>query len=258
MRALLIAWTAVLLAVPALAADTKAELAIPRQRIESADFKATGRLVRVDADGARVSSSLSIKGHWFPGVLRILVQLGQPAEAHREMRENILLEMRPNGQNTIRVANPGDAAPSAVPVEKWSDSQIGPGFGLEDFLDPQYDWPIQSVEEKVKYGARDCYLVTSKPGTEERTTYAEIRTWLDQSIGFPVYAEKTLKASGAVKEFTSMGLRHDQGVWSANQIEAKLRGQQGSTLLIIEHGSAKAHLTAADFGTAQLLHFEVR
>ena len=171
------------------------------------------------------------------------------------MRENILLEMRSDGQVTIRVARPGAAAPITVPVERSNDNAIGPGFDLEDFMESQYYWPIQSVEEKVKYGARDCFLMTSKPGAEVHTNYAEIQTWLDQSIGFPVYAEKTLKASAAVKQFTYLGLRSEQGVWSAHQVEVKMKDQQGSTLLIIERGSPKAKLTAADFSTAQLMHF---
>jgi hypothetical protein len=171
------------------------------------------------------------------------------------MRENILLEMRPDGQNSIKVMHPGDKEPVAIGVDQWKDSSIGPAFDVEDFLEPQYFWRGQSTAEAVKYEARDCDLITSKPGSADRTGYAEIRTWLDHTIGFPVYVEKNLKGSGKVKEFTYLGLRHDQGVWSAHQLEAKIHGQQGSTLLIIDRGSAKANLTVADFSTAQLAHF---
>ncbi len=44
-------------------------------------------------------------------------------------------------------------------------------------------------------------------------------------------------------------------MWSAHQIEVKTRGQAGSTLLIIDRGSARANLTIADFNPAQLTHF---
>jgi hypothetical protein len=250
-----------LLAIPAGARDTTAELTIPRQRIESADFRVSGNLIRVDADGNRLSFPITIKAHWFPGVLRVLVEIGSISKTDvnslvsTHIPAHILLQMRPNGQNSIQIAHPGDSAPSELSLDKWSDGPLGTGFSYEDFLDPQYFWPVQSVAENVRYGARDCYLVTSKPGAEERTNYAEIRTWLDRSVGFPVYAEKTLKASGAVREFTYLGLRSEQGVWSAHEIEAKMKGRQGSTLLIIERGTPKAKLSAADFGTAQLMHF---
>jgi hypothetical protein len=67
--------------------------------------------------------------------------------------------------------------------------------------------------------------------------------------------EKTVKATGVLKEFTYYGLRHEGGVWSASQVEAKLRGIPGSTLLIIDRGSAKANLTLADFSSDRLTRF---
>lgn len=58
-----------------------------------------------------------------------------------------------------------------------------------------------------------------------------------------------------MKEFTYFGLRHEGGVWSASQVEEKLRDSPGSTLLIVDRGSAKANLALADFSTEQLTHF---
>ena len=46
-----------------------------------------------------------------------------------------------------------------------------------------------------------------------------------------------------VKEFTSYGVRQEEGHWFAHQVEVKTRGQAGSTLLIFDRGSAKAKLT---------------
>jgi hypothetical protein len=58
-----------------------------------------------------------------------------------------------------------------------------------------------------------------------------------------------------VKEFTYFGLRHEGGVWSANQVEAKTRGQACSTLLILDRGSAKANLGLGEFSPEQLTRF---
>jgi hypothetical protein len=243
-----------LLAIPARAADVSAVLSVPRQRVLSADFRVTGRLVRIDASGARSSAGISIKAHGFPGVLRVLVEIGSPATA----RAHILLEMRPDGQNVIHIAHPGDREPSILPYEKWSDGPLGDGFSYEDFLEPQYFWPGQTVVSETKYGARDCDLLKSTPGMADRTHYAQIRSWLDHGIGFPVYVEKTLKRTEAVKEFTYLGLRHDGGVWSASQVEEKTRGQSGSTLLIIDRGSAKANLNLRDFSPEHLTRFQDR
>jgi hypothetical protein len=237
-------------AAPAFAADTHAMLAGPRQAVQKADYRAVGHLVRVDAAGKRTSYDITIRAHWFPGVLRILAQVGGPAQA----RANILMEMRPGGQSSIRIAHPGDTAAVAVPFDKWSDGPNGPGFSYEDFLEAQYFWSGQAALESVKRGARDCDVLKSTPGPNDKSTYSEVLTWLDHTIDFPIYEEKTMK-SGGVKEFTYFGLRHDGGIWSAAQIEEKTRGQAGSTLLIINRGSAKANLTAADFNPERLTHF---
>ncbi len=246
---------ALLLAIPANALDASAVLAAPRQRLQSADFRATGHLVRVDENGNRMSYPITIKAHWFPGVLRVLLEITPPKNTNPDARAKILLEMRPNGQNVVKIAHPGDAAPAILPFGQWSDGPLGPGFSYEDFLEPQYYWPNQAVVEETRFGARDCVVLKSTPGASDRTHYAEIRSWLDHSIGFPVYVEKTLKGTGAVKEFTYFGLRHEGGVWSASQVEVKLRGSAGSTLLIIGRGSAKANLALGDFSTEQLTRF---
>ena len=244
-----------LLIFPANATDASKVLAAPRQRVQTADFRATGHLVRVDANGARTSYGISIKAHWFPGVLRVLLEIAPPKETKPDARAHILLEMRPDGQNVVKIARPGDSVPATLPFDKWNDGPLGPGFSFEDFLESAYFWPNQTVVEETKYGARDCDVLKSTPGPSDRTHYAEVRNWLDKSIGFPVYVEKTMKGTGAVKEFTYFGLRHEGGVWPASQVEGKLRGSPGSTLLIVDRGSAKANLTLADFSTDRLTRF---
>jgi len=256
MNAMRVVWMSALVPVLyAQAANVNDLLATPRKQIQTADFRATGHLVAIDANGARVSFPVTIKAHWFPGVLRVLVDLGQPPSAHRDMREHILLEMRPSGENAIYIADPGDTAARTLPLGKWDAHPLGPGFNYEDFLEQQYFWPGQTSEGKAIIGARNCDVVRSTPDAADRTHYSGVKSWIDPSIGFPVYTEKTVKETGAVKQFTSYGLRREQGQWSAHQIEVKTRGQAGSTLLIFDRGSAKAKLRIADFSPAQLTHF---
>jgi hypothetical protein len=232
-----------------------------RKRIETADFRATGHLVWVEPSGARLTYPITIKAHWFPGVLRELVEIGTASKAPgnppsgSSLATHALLEFRPNGQTSITIAHPGEKSPTTLPIEKWSEGPLGPGFGYEDLLEQQYFWSDQTSEGNAKFGARDCVIVKSTPGASDRTRYALIKTWLDPTIAFPAYVEKTVKQSGVVKEFTYYGIRHEEGVWSAHQVEVKLRGQSGSTLLILDRGSAKANLTLSDFNPALLTKF---
>lgn len=254
MKVLRLAWTVALTPLLwAQSGDVHSVLAAQRQAIQSADFRATGHLTWVQPSGARPSAPISIKAHWFPGVLRVMLEVGAADAAHPAT--HALLEMRPNGQNAIWIAHRGDKAPVQLPIEKWNDGPLGPGYSYEDFLEQQYFWSGQKAEGEVKYGARDCDLVRSTPGPASKTHYTEVKSWLDHSIGFPVYVEKAARESNAVKEFTYFGLRREEGRWSAHQVEVKIRGQAGSTLLVIDRGSPKANLTLNDFAPSQLTHF---
>jgi hypothetical protein len=250
------------IATTAHAADARAVIAMARQRIETADSRATGRLVRVDASGNRISNAFTIKARWFPGVLRALVEIVPPrtpaGNARQDARVSILLEMRPNGQNTIRVFRPHESAPASLPFDKWSESVFGSDFNYEDFLQPEYYWQGQTILKSARFGARDCDVLKSTAGASDRSHYVEVQTWLDHTIGYPIYVEKTLKDAATVKEFTYFGLSQSGGVWSARQVEVKIHGRPGSTLLIIEHGSTKANLTIRDFSPEQISQFEDR
>jgi hypothetical protein len=252
---------ALLTAATAHAADAHAVLAPVLQRIETADYRATGQLVKVDAAGNRTTYSLNIKALWSSGVLHMLLEIDPPSgtggKTRQDARVRILFEMRPHGEDSIRIAHSRESALAPLPFARWGDGLFDGGFNYEDFLEPEFYWHGQTVLRSEKFGARNCDVLKSTPGTTDRAHYTEIQTWLDHTIGFPVHAEKTLK-DGAVKEFTSFGIRQSSGVWWASQVEVKTRGHAGSTLLIIKRGSAKANLSMKDFSPEQVGHFEDR
>jgi hypothetical protein len=78
-----------------------------------------------------------------------------------------------------------------------------------------------------------------------------VTSWIDRGILFPVHVVKTLRGTGQQKEFLYYGLRQVGGAWSATQVEAKLQGKPGSSILVIEGGSAKANLVRKDFDISQ-------
>ena len=251
---------ALLIAATAHAADARAVIAVLRQRIETADYRASGRLVRVDASGNRIDNSITIKAHWFPGVLRTLVEIVPSRVAagktHQDTRISFLFETRPNGRNTIRIFHPHESTPTQLPFDEWNKSIFSSDFSYEDFLEPEYFWPDQTIAKSARFAGRDCDVLKSTPGAADHTQYAEIQTWLDHTITYPIYAEKTLKDGETVKDFTYLGLTRSRGVWAARQIEVKIRGRAGTSLLIFERGSTKANLGMKDFSTGQIIQFE--
>jgi len=217
-------------------------------RRDATDFRASGRLVRVSDSGVRRSYQISMRARAFGDVLKIFCEVTDPPPA----RVRLLLETHRTGRATVRLGHSGDRAARELPSESWGDALLDTDFSYEDLMESHFLWRGQTLVSETKYGARTCYLVRSEPGPADRSHYSAVTSWLDKDVYYPVRVEKALKGSAGVKEFIYYGLRESRGVWSASQIECRMRGRQGSTLLIMSRGSAKAHVAADDFDPALL------
>jgi hypothetical protein len=227
--------------------DEDAALAGSRQRIEKIDYRASGRLIRVEANGKRTSYKFAAKAHWFPDGLRLLCEITGPGSE----KTSLLLRMNATGQVTIEAVLPGEKTASALPFERWNDALVGSDFSYEDMLENQFFWKNQETLTPEKYGARDCFVLKSKPGAQDRTHYDSATSWIDRGILFPVHVLKTLHATQQQKEFIYYGLRQNGGAWGASKVEAKLSGKAGYSILEIEGGSGKANLGKKDFDLGQ-------
>ena len=227
--------------------DLEAVLTGSRQRIEKLDYRAIGRLTRVEGNGKRTNYKFVAKAHWFPDGLRLLCEISGPGSE----KTSLLLHMTVSGHITIEAVLPGEKAASALPFERWNDPLVGTDFSYEDMLESQFFWKHQELLSPEKYGARDCFVLKSMSGPQDRTYFDSVTSWIDRGILFPVHVVKTLRRTGRQKEFIYYGLRQVGGVWSATQVEAKLQGKPGSSILVIEGGSAKAKLGRKDFDIGQ-------
>jgi hypothetical protein len=227
--------------------DLQTVLTGSRQRIEKLDYRATGRLTRVEGDGKRTSYKFVAKAHWFPDGLSLLFEISGPGSE----KTSLLLRMSVSGHVTIEAVLPGRKAASALPFERWNDPLVGTDFSYEDMVESYFFWKNQELLIPEKYGVRDCFVLKSMSGSQDRTYYDSVTSWIDRSILFPVHVVKTLRGAGQQKEFIYYGLRQVDGAWSATQVEAKLQGKPGSSILVIEGGSGKANLGRKDFDISQ-------
>ena len=223
--------------------DQDAALTGSRQRIEKLDYRTTGRLTRVEANGKRTNYKFVAKAHWFPDGLRLLCEISGPGSE----KTRLLVHMSVTGNVTIEAVLPGQKAASVLPFERWNDPLVGTDFSYEDMVENQFFWKDQESLPPQKYGARDCLVLKSKSGPQDQTYYDSATSWIDRTILYPVHVVKTLRGTGQQKEFIYYGLRQVGGLWSATQVEAKLQGKPGSSILVIEGGSGKAHLERKDF-----------
>ena len=227
--------------------DLETVLTGSRQRIEKLDYRMTGRLTRLEVDGKRTSYKFVAKAHWFPDGLRLLCEISGPGSE----KTSLLLHMGVSGHVTIEALLPGEKAASVLPFERWNEPLVGTDFSFEDMVENQFFWKNQELLAPEKYGARDCFVLKSVSSSQDRTYYDSVTSWIDRGILFPVHVVKTLRGTRRQKEFTYYGLRQVGGVWSATQVEAKLQGKPGSSMLAIEFGSGKANLGRKDFDIGQ-------
>ncbi|MGA3091573.1 MAG: outer membrane lipoprotein-sorting protein [Terriglobales bacterium] len=223
--------------------DLETVLAGSRQRIEKLDYRATGRLSRVEGNGKRTSYKFVAKAHWFPDGLRLLCEISGPDSE----KTSLLLHMSVSGLVTIEAVLPGEKTASVLPFKRWNDPLMGTDFSYEDMVESQFFWKHQELLAPEKYGARDCVVLKSVSGSQDRTYYDSVTSWIDRGILYPVHVVKTPRGTGQEKEFIYYGLRQIGGMWSASQVEAKLQGNPGSSILVIEGGSGKANLGRKDF-----------
>ena len=234
---------------PTFAANPDLETVVTgsRQRIEKLDYRASGRLTRVDGNGKRTSFKFVGKAHWFPDGLRLLCEIAGPGSE----KTSLLVHMTVTGHVTIDARLPGEKAASVLPFERWNDPLVGTDFSYEDMVESQFFWKHQELLAPEKCGARDCFVLKSTSASQDRTHYDSVTSWIDRHILFPVRVVKTLHGAGQQKEFVYYGLRQVSGDWSASQVEAKVQGKPGSSMLAIEGGSGKAHLERKDFDIGQ-------
>ncbi|HKW65281.1 MAG TPA: outer membrane lipoprotein-sorting protein [Candidatus Acidoferrum sp.] len=227
--------------------DQDTALTSSRQRIEKLDYRMTGRLTRVEGDGKHTNYKFVAKAHWFPDGLLLLCEISGPGS----QKTSLLLHMSASGQLTIQTAHPGEKTASVLPFEHWNDPLVGTDFSYEDMVENQFFWKNQELLAPEKYGARDCFVLKSKPGSQDRTHYDSVTSWIDRRILFPVHVVKTFHGTEPQKEFIYYGLRQVGGDWSASQVEVKQQGKPGSSILVVEAGSGKAHLGRKDFDISQ-------
>jgi len=213
------------------------------------DYTASARLVRVEASGERRNTSTAIRAHAFPDGLRIFCDVTTPPTA----RARLLLIVPSQGNASIRIGHPGDPSSQTLSRDRWGESLLGTDFTYEDLLESDVLWQRQTLLPDEQYGARTCAVLRSEPGPGDHSQYASVTSWLDRDAYQKVKVEKVLKTSGEVKVFTYYGLRQVKGVWSASQIECKVKGKPGSSLLIINRGAEKPHLDRTAFDPALLI-----
>ena len=226
---------------PALA---QAPLDQARHRIQASDYRATGRLVQVNG-ATRTTYRFSTRGHWFPDGLHVQYDFTLPTGG----TERVLYHLHPDGRLEVESLHQGAKAPVHVTAEQQAEPLLNSGLAYEDLVEAQFFWPSQAPGAPSTAGERPCIQLKSVPAPQQSRRYSAVISCVDPANGLPLLTTKMLR-TGRPVQFTTSGIRDSGGMAIATQIKAQTAGESASTLILIDHGSTKAHLTAADFDLA--------
>ena len=219
-----------------------------KTQVMAADFRASGRFVHV-VGGTRTTYQFRTIGHWFPDGLRERYDLVGPDK----QAERISLRMDVHGHVTAEtIANLGAIKSQHAGSTPQKIDLPGIGLGYEDLVENQFFWAAQTTGTPAAMGSRTCYEVRTTPTRTESARYSAVSSCVEPTTGLPLRVTKTVRAdagsqAGQNVVFTANGVRQSGGMWLATEIKLQVAGQQDFTLVLIDHGTPKAKLTASDF-----------
>ena len=194
----------------------------------------------------RTTYRFSTRGHWFPDGLHVLYEFTMPTGGS----ERLLYHLHPDGRLEVESLHSGAKAPTRLTADQQADFVLSTGLTYEDLVEAQFFWSAQAPGAQMTAGDRPCTQLKSTPTTQQSRRYYAVSSCVDPATGLPLLTGKTTR-TGKQEQFTASGVRDSGGMAVATQIKQQTAGDSASTLILIDHGSAKAHLTAADFDIAR-------
>jgi hypothetical protein len=114
---------------------------------------------------------------------------------------------------------------SRVPSSGKSDAFVGSDFSIADLSgkDPE-DYDFKLIEQSVKVGDDECWLIESVPRTEAvrtETGYVKVQTWISKSKLIPVQLKAWTLKEGRQKYFKAVDIRQVDGTWTPHRLQMR-------------------------------------
>ena len=141
--------------------------------------------LRMDIKGATNETlQLQIKERRTKTSSEVVYQVLYPKE---RKGESVLL--RKTG--TVPATGSVFVPPNTVrPIDDLKEPLLGSDLSYEDAIDNFFAWQQQAIVRTEEVQGVKCTILESKPGKEERSTYASVRSWIDVRRLVPLRVEK--------------------------------------------------------------------
>jgi hypothetical protein len=179
---------AVVLAVPALAAENAAPLSANQLASELGALRQDGSSyvrLRMEIKGAKAETlQLQIKQRLTKNSSEVMYQVLFPKERKGEA---VLLKRSAKGGASGSLFTPPN---SVKQIGDLKEALLGSDLSYEDAIDNFYGWPQQAIVGTETVEGVNCQILESKPGKGDHSSYGSVKSWIDVRRMVPMRTEK--------------------------------------------------------------------
>lgn len=124
--------------------------------------------------------------------------------------ESVLLRKAGNRSASGATFVPPDA-PKTFDSSKLKDALLGSDLSYEDVVDDFFAWDQQAITGNETINRVPCVVLESKPGKNEHSSYASVRTWVDSKRLVPMRIEKYNSSGQLLRRIETTDVVKDGG-----------------------------------------------
>lgn len=208
-------------------------------------------------DGAsltRLKLQMPAQGSGDKGVVQLQIK-ARRSDAGSDVLYQVLWPKTRQGEGFLLQKSGNRAAsgslftpPDTVTPIQLQEGIFGSALAYEDLVDDFFGWKSQQLVGEETLGRVPCWILESKPGPGQASSYTRVRSWIDAKRSVPMRIEKYGAGGALIRRITITRLiKDDINRLIPATFSVQRAGTDGETVL---EGSSIKHdvtLTDADF-----------
>ena len=195
--------------------------------------------LRMEIKGAtKETLQLQVKERRTESSSEVLYQVLYPKE---RKGESVLLRKIGNGPASGSVFVPPN---TLRPIDDLKESLLGSDLSYEDVVDNFFAWDQQAIVGTEEVDGVKCTILESKPGKDQRSIYASLRSWIDVRRLVPLRVEKYASSGQLLRRIDTTRVVADAG----HQIPAHLAvsGARPDSSTLLDGSRIRHNVTYTD------------
>jgi hypothetical protein len=161
--------------------------------------------IRHPASGAKTALQLQMKARRTKGGTDIVYQVLWPKE---RKGEGFLLQKSVGRAPTGKAFTPPDSLVS-ISAAQMKEGIFGSDLSYEDIVENFFAWEQQAIVGTETVDRVPCQILESKPGKNDRSSYAKVQSWIDPKKLVPMRVEKYLPPSQLARRIDTTRVAKD-------------------------------------------------